>query len=134
LDEGQAFCDKCGNKAGGGDGQAHTVVINVNEKSAGIAAVLSFLWAGAGQIYVGKIGRGLALLLTYSVIVLLEIAIVFIGFSPVGSYDDLIGILVFIAVMTVLWIVIWIWNIYDAYKLANQYNDHLRANNGNRPW
>jgi len=114
MNEGQQFCDKCGTKVGtAGEGaQQPQQPVYQREKSDGLAAVLSFLWAGLGQIYVGRIGRGLA-------IMLLGILIVIIGF--------------FTFFLLILVLVYWIWNVYDAYKLAQEYNDRLRST-GNRPW
>jgi TM2 domain-containing membrane protein YozV len=117
LNDGQAYCGKCGIKTG-----SPQYVVNAREKSSGVAAVLSFLWAGLGQLYVGKIAFGLVLLLLYPfVLVFGAIVLVF----ALGIF----GILIFL----VLWLAIWIWNVFNAYNLANEYNDFLRAN-GRRPW
>jgi len=85
------------------------------EKSEGLAAVLSFLWPGLGQIYISKIGRGLG-------IMLLGVAIVFVAFLFFWLLFPLILPLVY-----------WIWNIYDAHKLTKEYNAFLEST-GKRPW
>ena len=112
MNEGQQFCDKCGTKVGATGNAAQQNTVYVREKSEGVAAVLSFLWAGLGQIYVGKIGRGIAIML-------------------VGFLIAVLGFLTFF--LLILIPIFWIWNIYDAYKLARTYNGHLRST-GNRPW
>ena len=79
-------------------------------KNEGLAAVLSVLWSGLGQIYVGRIGRGLGIM--------------------VG------GIILALVSWILLWIPMlfyWVWNIYDAYNLARRYNQEL-ARTGNPPW
>ena len=82
-------------------------------KSEGLAAVLSFLWVGLGQIYCGRIGRGLLMMVIQAILV----GITFLSF----------GVLFFIPVIFA------IWNIYDAYKLAKKYNAALMSS-GKPPW
>ncbi|MDW5562749.1 MAG: DUF6677 family protein [Methanomassiliicoccus sp.] len=81
-------------------------------KNAGLAAVLAFLWAGLGHIYLGLIGKG---------ILYMVLMVVF----------WIIGILTIIGLIIPL--VFWIWQIYDAYKLANQYNSAVQQT-GRAPW
>jgi TM2 domain-containing membrane protein YozV/RNA polymerase subunit RPABC4/transcription elongation factor Spt4 len=69
-------------------------------KNPGIAAVLSFLFTGLGQIYNGQIGKG--------------IMFIVIGFVCLISVILVIGIL--------LYPLFWIYNIYDAYKSAEGIN------------
>ncbi len=79
-------------------------------KNEGLAAVLSFLFSGLGQIYVGRIGRGIGILIGGIVIALI---------SPLLLWIPLL--------------IYWIWNIYDAYNLAKQYNRELMRT-GSPPW
>ena len=69
-------------------------------KSPGLAAVLSFLWGGLGQIYNGEIGKGLLIMFVQFINALLML--VLIGFFT--------------------WPIVWIWGIYDAYKTAERIN------------
>lgn len=62
-------------------------------KSPGVALLLSFLWCGAGQIYCGRVGKGI---------------LMFVG--AVALWFILLG-----------WI-IQIWSMVDAYKTAKQMN------------
>jgi len=72
-------------------------------KSSGIAAVLSFLIPGLGQIYNGRIGKGLLLIIGLPILLVIGIFTIFI----------VIGV-----VFIILYIALWIWQIYDAYKTA----------------
>ncbi len=69
-------------------------------KSSGLAAVLSFLIPGLGQIYNGEFGKGA---------VLIVLAIVS-------------GILIFLLIGIPFYIAIWIYGMIDAYKGAERFN------------
>jgi TM2 domain-containing membrane protein YozV len=75
-------------------------VVIQNAKSPGLAAVLSFLWCGLGQIYNGEIGKGVAMLAAYIVSV----------------------VLIFIAIGLVTTPLLWIWGMIDAYNTAERLN------------
>ncbi len=89
------------------------IYIPVPTKSAGLAAVLAFLIPGLGHIYLGKIGEGLFYLIISIVMAALSPFTLFVLFIPL--------------------VVIWIWQIYDAYKKANQYNSAVQQT-GRAPW
>lgn len=81
ISEGSKFCPECSAPIAGGKTMNETDAMQIKEftkdmdknqkvvyyeqkkKSAGIAAILSFVIAGAGQMYLGKIGKGILLLL-----------------------------------------------------------------------
>lgn len=69
-------------------------------KSPGLAAVLSFFWPGLGQIYNGRIAKGLFLMVLAAVFGWLMVVV--IGF--------------------VLYPILWVYAIYDAYKSAERIN------------
>lgn len=89
-------------------------------KNAGLAAVLAFLWAGLGHIYLGMITKGILYMVLYIVlwIVAGALTVVTLGF----------GVIAFIIPL-----IFWIWQIYDAYKMANQYNSSVQQT-GRAPW
>ena len=126
MDAGQQFCPGCGLKnpapqptgmvatAGTGVAPAQQIpaqqiasqqIIVVAEKSPGLAAVLSFFWAGLGQIYNGEITKGIVLIVAYVVSCVL-IALV-IGFITTP--------------------ILWIYGMVDAYRTAEKFNAALRA-------
>jgi hypothetical protein len=47
--------------------------------------------------------------------------------------DDFFALAIVLLAVSVCYFILWIWNIFDAYKKANEYNDSLRAT-GKRPW
>lgn len=69
-------------------------------KSPGLAAVLSFFWPGLGQIYNGQIAKGLFFIVLAAAFGWLTVVV--IGF--------------------VLYPILWIYGIYDAYKTAERIN------------
>ena len=118
IPDSEKFCEHCGTKLEPGEtvssGTDRTMAaIMVNKKSEALALILSLLISGLGQMYVGKIGRGLGLLAA-------EIITAILG-----------AFLLFPLIIT---LVIWIYAMYDAFKLAKEYNQYLLAHNGNPPW
>jgi TM2 domain-containing membrane protein YozV len=80
-------------------------------KNPGVAAVLSFLFTGLGQIYNGHIGKGIGFIVIQIVSVLLMF--LFIGFITTP--------------------IIWIWGIVDAYKSAERINAGLKPGYNSLP-
>lgn len=76
-------------------------------KSPGIALLLSFLFCGAGQMYNGQVGKGIALLIFYWITLFLGFSLAIIG----------IGLLFFLVAF-----ILWIWSLADAYSVAKQMN------------
>jgi hypothetical protein len=62
------YCNSCGasvnrnNMNNTSPGNGSNYYISLREKSAGIAIVLGFLYAGLGHLYAGKLTRGLCIL------------------------------------------------------------------------
>ncbi len=80
--------------------QPPQVIVVRSGKSAGLAAVLSFLWCGLGQIYNGQIGKGIGFLVAYGVSIVLMF--VLIGFITTP--------------------ILWVWGMVDAYKTSERLN------------
>jgi len=76
-------------------------------KNPGLAAVLSFFWAGLGQIYNGHIGKAILFMIIEGILWIITFATLFIG--------------------VVLLIPFWIYNIWDAYKSAERFNNSQAA-------
>lgn len=67
-------------------------------KSSGIAVVLSFFIPGLGQIYNGEIGKGILFILLSFILFLL----------------------MFLLIGIPLYLIFWVYNMYDAYKTAEK--------------
>lgn len=80
-------------------------------KNPSIATVLSFLWAGAGQIYNGEIAKGIAFIVLY-------------GFSV---------LLMFVLIGFITTPILWIWSMVDADGSAKRINAELARSQGGRP-
>jgi len=86
-------CPHCGVKQPG-------VEDKKSEKNPGLAAVLSAVWAGLGQIYNGEIMKGILIMFAYGVSAFLTLVVIGFITTPI----------------------IWIWSIWDAYKTAERIN------------
>jgi signal peptidase I len=97
-----------------------------------LAVLLSFLIAGLGQIYVGRILRGVLILFS---IPLASIATAFIMYELVMgfSYGDSGAFTVFWAAIIIAVVAFYIWQLVDAYALAEKYN-RIVAQTGRPPW
>jgi TM2 domain-containing membrane protein YozV len=102
-------------------------------KDPGIAAILALLAGfiglmGMGHIYVGKITRGLIILVAGLALWALVIASSFAAIITLGGAFWLLILVFIIAALGLL-----VWQAYDAYNLAKQYNTVLRQT-GRPPW
>ena len=86
--------------------QAPVGVYLADRKNPGVAAVLSFFWAGLGQIYNGQLAKGIGFIVLYAFCVLL----------------------IFVLIGIILVPIVWIIGIWDAYNTAKQYNERQLQN------
>ena len=114
IDINAEICPKCGVRVAPPPpvmpqqpyGYAPQPNVNVERKSEGLAAVLSFLFVGLGQIYNGEIGKG--------------ITFIILGVVFAFMFLFLIGI--------PLYLILWVYNIDDAYNTAKGINaGHIRT-------
>ena len=125
-------------------------------KSEGATLVLSIVVGlfgvmGVGHIYIGKVKRGIIIMVIgFSLWTVLLVPIVFLGISDdfdESMFDNiefvqysnaqksqenavaaLIGLVVAILVVTIGYLVLFIWQIFDSRKLCKMYNHHLEEN------
>ena len=95
IDIDAEICPKCGVRV-----KAPTVASTVGEKKPWLAAILSFLIVGLGQIYNGEIRKGIVLIIAY--VISIALCFVYVGLILVP--------------------ILWIYGIYDAYTTANKIN------------
>jgi TM2 domain-containing membrane protein YozV len=145
---GAVFCASCG-KPLQGEPQAtpYYQPSYYSRKEEAIAAILSLIIPGVGQMYVGRILRGIVIFLIPPIFgIFVFLPILFGSFvTTVISRSNLpsnMGIQApafflffpgFIFFGIILWLVFLIWNVFDAYNLARTYNYHL-MNTGRPPW
>lgn len=117
--EGAALCPNCGRETGAAPAMVQVPPANLayapaantyaqaprEIKNPGLAAILSLLVVGLGQVYNGEVGKGIAFF----------VVAILIGFS------------IFIVIGIILWPIWWIYCAYDAYKVA------MAINSGARP-
>lgn len=77
-----------------------------DRKNPGVAAILSFFWAGLGQIYNGQLAKGIGFIVLYAFSVLL----------------------LFVGIGLILVPLVWIIGIWDAYSSAKSYNERQLQN------
>ena len=122
------FCEACGTRfsAPGTDRQypqEQGYNYPTPMKDVGMTLLLSIIVIGLGHIYIGKIARGLGIIvLCISIIAFATLLLFFYG-----------GFIIF-TIFAAFCVMIDIWSIYDAYKLTESYNKHLMQNQGNPPW
>ena len=79
------------------------IYYEIKKKNIGTTVLLSFLLPGVGHIYIGRIIKGIIISIVFTVSAIL--CIVLIGIIPT--------------------LIIWIYSIYDSYRLAKDYNTKL---------
>jgi hypothetical protein len=98
--------------------------MNQNIKNPGLAAVLSFIFNGLGQLYNGQIRKGLVIIFISSLsILILIVGSILIGFWLVGKIIFLkwlfAGIVLFLIGLIFICI-LGIYSIVDAFKVAQK--------------
>jgi len=101
-------------------------------KSVGIAVLLSFFFAGLGQLYVSKIKRGVTFIVSFIVLSIIASVITAvlaktIDYSDPESLNALFSNPAFI-IITLISLGFWLYNIYDAYRMAVKYNEASSRN------
>jgi TM2 domain-containing membrane protein YozV len=132
--EGAKFCQKCGTSLTAQP--TVTYVAAAPRKDAGVTALIAglvgiFLF-GIGHFYVGKIGRGILFLVVGVVVKIVFAGTYLIGMLQLvfGTSGWGFGAFVLIGLLN---LGLWIWQIYDAYALANKYNSEAERT-GKPPW
>ncbi len=130
-----------------------SIVDQLPYKSPGTAALIAFIGGifglqGVGHIYVGKIGKGIGILIAGIIIgALLVITIMMRIMGPMMEMGPMMGIMgpmimmdssqmsliILPFVIGIAYFVLWIWQIFNAGKLARKFNESVRAT-GKEPW
>jgi TM2 domain-containing membrane protein YozV len=117
VNEDMNVCPYCGYQLKGvpATQRVPTSTVSYGTKNPGIGAILSII-PGLGQIYAGRLVRGLLFLI--------------LGI-PIAT---VLAVLFWWTIITLfLPFAFWVWNIFDAYNLCLQYNRQL-SETGKPPW
>ena len=129
----------------GGPTHNTPVVDQLPYKSPGTAALIAFIGGifallGLGHIYIGNVGRGIGILISGIIIYVMYIIIIIFSLSLqgllfLGVDESPIGIeaILIIFVLGIAYFVLWIWQIFNARKLAKKFNESVRIT-GKEPW
>jgi hypothetical protein len=129
----------------GGPTHNTPVVDQLPYKSPGTAALIAFIGGifallGLGHMYIGNVGRGIGILVSGIIIYVLFIIIIIFSLSLqgllfLGVDESPIGIeaILIIFVLGIAYFVLWIWQIFNARKLAKKFNESVRIT-GKEPW
>ena len=129
----------------GGPTHNTPVVDQLPYKSPGTAALIAFIGGifallGLGHMYIGNVGRGIGILISGIIIYVLFIIIIIFSLSLqgllfLGVDESPIGIeaILIIFVLDIAYFVLWIWQIFNARKLAKKFNESVRIT-GKEPW
>lgn len=115
ISPGSSFCPRCGKAAGfSNNSPAPPYNPYKNPTTAALIAIIGgiFGFMGIGHIYAGNLGKGLFILIGGIVLFFAGIFTVFIG----------VGI-----VLLIIYLAIWIWQIFDARTTARKFNEHVQA-------
>ena len=82
--------------------RSHRSVSHIARKDSGVAALLSFLWPGAGHLYADQVGAGVALILINIVCSVLSVVT---------------------CVFLIPHLILYIWVIFDSVRAVNRYNE-----------
>ncbi len=108
-------------------------------KSEVLSLILAFLIPGAGHLYVGRLTRGLVVLVVYYGISAIMIMTMFAAIPGLFTGDVMmdgsleVSVLIAFIILSMIALVIWIVQLIDAYNLTKQYNDTVRRT-GQPPW
>jgi TM2 domain-containing membrane protein YozV len=105
-----------------------SVVVIANQKSSGLAAVLSFFWCGLGQIYNGEILKGVGLMIAYPVCLWLGWVLAIFGFlfavgSTTPNQEAAAGGTTLLGIAAgILAACTWLYGMINAYRMADKIN------------
>ena len=140
INDSSTFCSSCGASTNGNAqtnnipnyGPQNNAYVYSREKSNGIGIILGFFIPGLGHLYAGKIGKGL-LIIFLGIILSLISSIAVVGALSFDSTGTFTGASAFFIFLPIIYIILWIWNMFDVNKTINEYNECLRRT-GNPPW
>ncbi|MCG7840960.1 MAG: hypothetical protein MIO87_03505 [Methanomassiliicoccales archaeon] len=128
IREGGSFCDRCGAPSAAGYAGLHQESANpydhsvtytwaVDRKEPIIAVILSLLLPGLGQIYVGRVMRGIIIIILMSLVGLAIVPGLFLV-----NMDNHFGFVWWSVTAIVVYLVFFVIQVVDAYRCAEEHN------------
>ena len=129
-----------------------SIVDQLPYKSPGTAALIAFIGGifgllGLGHIYVGKVEKGIGILISGIIIAALLIIMIMMGImgpmigigppmemGPMMITDpSQMPLIILSFILGIAYFVLWIWQIFNARNLAKKFNESVRET-GKEPW
>ena len=110
-----------------------SIVDQLPYKSPGTAALIAFIGGifglqGIGHIYIGKIGKGIGILIAGIIIAALFVITIMMGMRlMILMMDSNQMLFILSCVLGISYLVLWIWQIFNAKKLARKFNELVRT-------
>lgn len=136
------YCPNCGTDLDPlKEEQSTTHMHSLPYKSPGTAALIAFLGGlfalpGIGHIYIGKVGMGIVILVCGFILYAFAIVLLLFVYSSMNSVftssnfsiNDSVNvpILIFVGIPSISYIALFIWQIFNARKLAKEFNEIVR--------
>jgi len=122
--EGAQFCDRCGAPLGGGYQQPYGQPAYPGyapyrpQKEPLIAVILSILLPGIGQVYAGRVGRGILIFLLVPLLSVMPALSLF----AIVSVSNFGAIWTLAIIVSIIAFIVYVWQIVDAYRCVEEYN------------
>ena len=117
-----------------------SIVDQLPYKSPGTAALIAFIGGifgllGIGHIYVGKVGKGIGILIAgitiaalFFITIMMGIMGPILGMGPLMMIDpNQMPLIILPFILGISYLVLWIWQIFNAKKLARKFNELVRT-------
>jgi hypothetical protein len=133
IDNNSKFCPQCGEQVFNPCPYQYKGSYNLPKKDVGLTLILAIvggllMFNGIGQIYVERVGRGFAIMITgWALLAASLFSLVLINDNNVAS------ILIIGMIFVFCEIGLFVWQTYDAYTLAKEYNKKT-CETGHPPW
>ncbi|HJU59460.1 MAG TPA: hypothetical protein VJ583_06900 [Nitrososphaeraceae archaeon] len=122
-----------------------SIVDQLPYKSPGTAALIAFIGGifgllGLGHIYVGKVGKGIEILIAgiiiaalFFITIMMGIMGPILGMGPMMMDPSQMPLIILPFILGISYLILWIWQIFNARKLAKKFNESVLAT-GKEPW
>jgi TM2 domain-containing membrane protein YozV len=136
VHEGILYCPKCGRSLTPLRSTEAYYQPLYKEKDPGTTVVLAVVLGligimGVGHLYLGKVTRGIILLILG--LVILPMIVSYFLYLSVSMGSSIYSIVAPVIIIIAVWMGLLIWQAFDAYQLAKEYNLSIQTT-GRPPW